>query len=214
MERLIEHILDDSIETQQTEGGRKTVDAFTRGVEHRVQERAEKLRGHFGQRVDTLLGAAIQEVQSYRQTKLQLLNSHDQVADTKKEGAAAWYEPGSGETVFDESTMERNVDHKYWSGVRRHEEVHKNKQANRFNRGTVEFKGEAIAVHPVLIEWHAIRASGQSSKDLSSEYIEHARRGDEFAAYVGRDAVMSALKSGDIAALQEKIFEKEHREKS
>ena len=212
MERLIEHIIDDSIETEQTEGGRKTVDAFTRGVEHRVQERTGQFRGHFGQHVDTLLGTALQEAQSYRQAKLRLLDPHYQIADTKKEGAAAWYEPGSGEAVFDDSTMEHDIDREYWSGVRRHEEVHKDEQAHRFNRSDVEFDGEVIAVHPVLIEWHAIRASGQSSGDLSSEYIEHARRGDALAAYIGKDAVVAALKSGDIAALQEKIYAKERNE--
>ena len=209
MERLVEHILDDSIETQQTEGGRQTVDGFTQGVEHRVKEQTENIRGHFGEKVDRALGVAIREVQSYRQTKMQLLNPQYQIANTRKKGAAAWYEPGSGETVFDDSTMKREIDQGYWSRVRRHEEVHKNEQVHRFNRSAVEFDGKVISVHPTLVEWHAIRASGQPLSDLSPAYIQHARQGDELASYIGKDAVITALKSGDTAALQEKIFAKE-----
>jgi len=187
-------VLNESIEAEQDSSSRETVRAFVNNVQNRVQER-----------VGNIAGKEMQVVRGWLEEKLRLLDPTYEIYDTASKGAAAWFEPGTGRMVFDDRTMDRRADTGYWSRVRRHEEVHKNDQAHTFNRGAITFDGKVVPVHPVLIEWHAIRQSGQPDGDLTAGYRAHVRLGDELVAIAGRGAVTDALRTGDIAGLQETI---------
>ena len=213
MESLGTHIVDESIEAEQAEG-KQSVQEFVNGVEERAQENIDELREKFGEAASGIVDEVTKEVDGYRDTQLKIFDPNFKVDDTASEGAAAWNDKGNGnEIVVDNGALEREKDEGYWDRVGDHEQVHQQEQAIEYNADSVTFQEKTLSVHPTLVEWHAIRSSGQPDSDLTADYRRHAQEGDELAAYIGREAVEDALKSGDIQGLQEKIMIKEIKEK-
>ena len=113
---------------------------------------------------------------------------------------------------FDAMRERRPERKKYWNGVIAHEREHQHEQSARFNLGEITFGEESIPVVPDLVEWQAIREAQQPQpdSDLTPEYQEFARRGDQLVAFLGsKEPLLKALKSGDMLALQEEIVRRE-----
>lgn len=205
MEHLADTLIEEGIEAETAEG-RQTVSDFVRGVEERVHERVEVLEDTFGESARELVGGVMQQVRGYREEKLALLDPNYEVGDTHSEGAAAWYEPGTGRTVFDHTTMEQGIDSGYWKRTRRHEEVHHD-QAHTFNQGAFEFRGNLYPVIPVLTEGQATQHQPES--DLVASYRFYQGIYQQLMGYVGSGVVNTAVETGDVQTLQERILEKE-----
>ena len=134
-EGLADHLLEDAVVAEATEG-RQTVAMFTQGVEQRVQEQVATFQEEYGDDVRAIGGDAIAKARSFAAAKRSLLDPSYDVGHTEREGAAAWYEPGTGRTAFSFTAMDPHADQGYWERVRRHEEVHQG-QAYTFNSGVL-----------------------------------------------------------------------------
>lgn len=198
-----EALLEEEIDAEKEDGGRETVGSFTRNVEQRVEQSIEDLREESGDEVRDLTGSAMTKVRGWTESKRALLNSNYEIDDTAKEGAAAWFEPGSGKTVFDGSVMDLDVDRGYWARTRKHEEQH-HSEADTFNRGAIFFQGKTYAARPMLTEGRATQH--QPDGDLVPSYIQYRNIFRQVASYLGsRSPIDAAIESGDIARLQETI---------
>lgn len=200
-----DRLLEDAITTK-AEEGRQTVATFTRGVEQHVQGRVATLREEYGDDVCAIGGEAMAKARNYAATKRSLLDPSYDVRQTEQEGAAAWYEPGTGRTAFSFSAMDPNADRGYWQRVRRHEEVHQG-QAHTFNSGALVVDGEVLDVLTVLTEGQATQ--GQPVNDLTPDYLHYQQTYQRIATLLGSRAPLdAAVRSGDILGLQGKITER------
>ena len=131
------------------------------------------------------------------------------ISDTASVGAAAWNDKGNGnEIVFDFSAAESETDREYWERTRRHEETHQEDQADKYNLSTISYGNKTISVNPVLSEWQACKANKPS--DLTAKYKQHVAEGNELVEYLGSEGpLVEALKTGDMASLQQQIDQKE-----
>lgn len=207
-EGLADQLLEEAITTE-VEEGRQTVAAFTRGIEQHVQEQVAAFQEEYGDSARAVGGEAMAHARSYAATKRSLFDPSYEVGHTERDGAAAWYEPGSGRTVFSFSVMDPDSDVGYWQRVRRHEEVHQG-QAHTFNSGTLVVGDEVIDVLPVLTEGQATQ--GQPASDLTPDYLHHQQTYRKIASLLGSRALLdSAVESGDIRGLQERITGREIR---
>lgn len=203
---LAESILTKAI-TAEVEEGRQTVTMFTQGVEQNVQEQLGILQEEYGSGARAVGSEAMAKAQSYIATKCSLLDPSYEVEHTEEQGAAAWYEPGTGRTAFSFHAMDPDANEGYWARTRRHEEVHQG-QALAYNSGTLVVDGEAFAVFPVLIEGQATQ--GQPASDLTPAYLQYQQTYQRLASVLGSRAPLdAALRSGDILGLQQRIIEKE-----
>jgi hypothetical protein len=215
METCSDTIIDTAIEDETKESCRETVLQFVHHVQHRVKQKTKALQEEHGDAVHRVVDEALSDVISYRQAKEDLFRPSDEITDAKSEGAAAWYEPSTQKTAFDDGAMERTIDTGYWNRTGKHEHVHETRQAVEFNRSSLTFGDETISVHPTLIEWQAITESGQIDADLSLDYIHHRRAGNRLAAFLGSvGPITTALQSGDMEGLQDVIDEKDAERKS
>lgn len=202
MDSPADHLLD-SVIAAETAEGRQTVTAFTRGVERRVQERVSVLQEECGGDVRVVGGAAMARARNYAVTKRSLLDPSYEVGATEAEGAAAWYEPGTGRTVFSFAAMNPDSDAGYWQRVRRHEEVHQG-QAHAFNSGTLVIGDDVIDVLPVLTEGQATQE--QPAADLTPDYLDYQQTYRRIASLLGSRAPLdAAVDSGDIVGLQKEV---------
>ncbi|MBI3336922.1 hypothetical protein HYZ98_05175 [Candidatus Peregrinibacteria bacterium] len=196
-------ILEDQIDAEKDEGGRETVGTFMRHVEARVEESVGDMREESGDDVRGIAGEAMATVRGWAESKRALLSSSYEIDDTAQKGAAAWFEPGSGKTVFDESVMDQDADKGYWARTRTHEEQHQG-EANMFNSGGITFRGRTYAARPTLTEGRATQH--QPDSDLVPSYIQYRNIFRQVASYLGsRAPIDAAIESGDIVGLQEKI---------
>lgn len=202
MDAYVDHFLEDAIAAEAAEW-RQTVMAFTRGVERRVQECVAALQEEGGNDARAVGGAAMAMARSYAATKRSLLDPSYEVGATEAEGAAAWYEPGSGRTVFSFAAMDPDGDGGYWRRVRRHEEVHQG-QAHAFNSGRLVIGDDVIDVLPVLIEGQATQE--QPAADLTPDYLVYQQTYRRITSLLGSRATLdAAVEGGDICALQKAI---------
>lgn len=208
-EGFSDQLLEDAI-TAEAEDGRQTVAAFTNGVEQRVQEEVTTLQEEYGDDARVVGGEAMAHARSYTAAKRALIDPSYEVHHTEAQGAAAWYEPGSGQTVFSFSAMDSGADTGYWSRVRKHEEVHHG-QASVFNSGALVVDGgEVLDVLPVLTEGQATQ--GQPVNDLTPDYLRYQQTYQRIATLLGSRAPLdAAVRSGDILGLQGKITERGNR---
>ncbi len=197
-----DNLLDGAIASEAAEG-RQTVMAFMSGVEWRVQERVDALQEECCGGIYAVSGAAMALARSYVATKRSLLDSSYEVGSTEAEGAAAWYEPGTGRTVFSFAAMNPDADARYWQRVRQHEEVHQG-QATTFNSDMLVLGDDVIDVLPALTEGQATQ--GQPATDLTPDYLTHQQTYRRIASLLGsRESLDAAVKSGDVVGLQKKI---------
>lgn len=211
MEIAVHDIVDEGIENQLGSAESQKLGSFVDGVEKRVEEKIDTLRGVYGDQVEGLAGKAMSEVRSYRETQLALFDPNFNVKHTEQKGAAAWNEKGGDNSIaMGHGAMERVKDEGYWRRVAKHETVHQQEQAVEYNRGSISYPGdENLEVNPTLVEWHAITKANQPDSDLTPDYQNHKRRGDALVSFLGgSDRLIAALKTGDMQALQDYIEEK------
>lgn len=209
MAEIADAIIEESVQAESTEG-KQSVGSFVDGVEQRTNEALETVETAVGADVDAIAADTRAALRSYVTTTVATLGAEHMVGDTASKGAAAWNDKGNGnEIVFDTSALATTVDVAYWKRVRLHEEVHQLEQAATFNMGSITYADMTLEVSPCLVEWHAITASGQPMSDLTSDYIKHKEQGDALVAFLGsREPLLTALETGDMAALQRRIDEK------
>lgn len=213
MNTASETLIEEAIQNQRPGGKEITGKELGTNVEKEVEEKTTELRKQFGDSVDDIIGDIDDDVKGYKQTLDELVGDH-YVGDTASEGAAGYNDKGDGnKVVLSEEAAELHVeDPDYWKRVRLHEEQHQNEQTFNVNRQEVQYVDASGSLKKAsvvgnLTERDAIRASDQPDEDLVPEYVEHAEIGDEVADIAGEQEVSQALKSGDITALQRRIFE-------
>lgn len=183
--------------------GRQTVTTFVSGVEQRVHECVAVLQKECADDARAVGGAAMDRVRSYAAAKRSLLDPSYEVGATEEGGAAAWYEPDAGRTVFSFSVMDPAADRGYWQRVRRHEEVHHG-QAHTFNGSRLVVGSEKIDVLPVLTEGQATQH--QPSSDLTPDYRCYQQTYRRLASLLGSRAPLDqAVERGEVKELQESI---------
>jgi hypothetical protein len=201
-------IVEGSIETVQEGAEGKTMNTFTKEVQADVQERTEAMQEASGDAVEKLVGAAMKTVEGYVQARNNIFDPNFRVRDTAKAGAAAWNDKGNGnEIAVDHEAVALDADLGYWERVAEHERVHRDEQAKSYNLSAIMYANksgvERIVGITSLVEWQATQVN--TAADLTAEYKQHKAAGEELAQVVGEGELVGALKSGDMAGLQEKI---------
>jgi hypothetical protein len=204
-----ETMVDASIDQQFEEKDVQTVGEFTEGVQENVEEQVDTLRVVFGDKVDDIVGPAMQEAKSYTNSMLKIYRPDFEVQDTEAEDASAWFDLEKETISIGQSGLKRNLDKKHWGRISKHEVVHEQDQAKEFNLDSIWYPTDTLKVKPTLVEWQAITDAKQPDSDLTPEYKKHKSDGDALVKFLGSDEPLrKALKTGDMQELQELILRK------
>ena len=208
---VADSIVGKAVEAEQGQSGERTAEAFTDNVEARVHEKTDTLQQQFGSAADALVGEVTKKEQAYSARVRTLVGPHS-IDRTEDEGAAGVNKKGSGNgVVIGTGAADFEVeDQGYWQRVRKHEEIHQREQADSFDAQEItytDYAGEEQTVTVVgdLTEGHASEANEAS--DLVAEYVVHREKFLDLSAAIdgGEERVKVALKSGQMAELQQEI---------
>lgn len=213
MENIANTVVSDIVITEQENGQKVTVDQFTANVEAEAEERVEVLQEQFGDAVNGLAGRVMTETKSYTESKKAILDGSAFVGDAAAIGAAAYTNMGDRSVTYDVNAMDYALqDEGYWKRVHEHERIHQEDQAGAYNLQSITYVDESGNVVTTdtgaLVEWQPSSKANITS-DLTPEYQQHVKDGEELAKIVGKDRIEQALGDGDMQGMRREIVEEQ-----
>lgn len=198
MEMMESEVIVDGFIEQEVEVGPRSVDDIRQSVLARAEETQRQMHDLLGFQTDI-----VEQAQEWsKNLSYDGSTVIDAIAET--DSAAGMHNLQTRVTTLDIGAIEMERDEGYWNRVKAHEDVH-NTQNVAVTRGSVMYQGKDVLL--ALVEWHAITESGQPDSDLTPDYQEHRRIGNEVASIVGSSFLVECLQSGDLLRLQDKINE-------
>lgn len=205
MENLSHTIVDQAVQAE-LQQGKNNIEGVTSGVKDRVGQTTATLREQFGDSVNELCADAMDQAETYAQSRSELLQGFD-VEDLSQKGASGLCEMDAKRVVIDREQLEfgatpaeDDASLRSIELIAEHERRHL-EQATQFDADHVLLDGEEITAEN-LYEGDAITAAGQTSEDLTPEYVEHKKKFDTVVSRVGKERVEETIKKGTLRELQ------------
>lgn len=213
MTEAADSIVQDIVKKKQNETGGQSVDQFTKDVQEEAAAVADELQVTYGDAVKNIAGAVMDSARSYAESRRDVLDPHANVGDAHAIGAAAYTNMSNGSVTYDTSAMDFTLeDPGYWERVKEHEKIHQKEQAGVYNEESITYidaTGTVVRTEvQALIEWQPSSRANITS-DLTPEYQQHVKDGDQLAQVTGEDRIEQALKDGDMQAMQKEILEEQ-----